>query len=157
MIKITTDAEFKPALQKLDSIQQRMLAAKFVEHVLPLSSDERLKRIVKIAGDPNASEEELSQALDSAMIATVDSHTRCGAEGNWSEQAGYFVARAAVAAITPVAQSRIGGPAWQAALSSRMAHISRLIDDDSNELSTHTETEWQYQILSDYLNKEKKL
>ncbi len=157
MIQITNDTEFKQALQKLDYTQQRMLAAKFVEHVLPLSSDERLKRIVKLASDPNASEEELSQGLESAMIATVDSHTRCGAEGNWSEQAGYFVARATVAAVTPLAHSRAGGPAWQAAISSRMAHLSRLINDDSNQLSTHMETEWQYQILSDYLNKEKTL
>jgi hypothetical protein len=155
MIQITNDTEFKQALQELDHTQQRIVAAMFVEHVLSLSSDERLKHIVKLASDPNTSADELSNALESAMIVTVDSHTRCGAEGNWSEQAGYFVARATVAAITPVAQSRVGGPAWQAALSSRMAHISRLIDDDSNEISIHTETEWQYQILSDYLNKEK--
>jgi len=156
MSQITNDAEFKQALQELDYTQQRMLAAMFVEHVLPLSSDERLKRIVKVVSDPNASEDELSQGLESAMIATFESHTRCGSEGNWSEQAGYFVARAAVAAITPAAHSRVGGPAWQAALSSRMAHLSTLIDDESNELSTHTETEWQYQILSDYLNKRNK-
>ncbi|OAD19602.1 hypothetical protein THIOM_004756 [Candidatus Thiomargarita nelsonii] len=155
MSQITNDAEFKQALQGLDYAQQRVVAVMFIEHVLPLSSDERLNRVVKMASDPNASEDELSSALDSAKAATLDSHARCGAEGHWSEQAGYFVARAVVAAITPEAQSRASGPAWQAAISSRMAHISVLIDDESNELSIHTETEWQYQILSDYLERKK--
>jgi len=155
MSQITNDAEFKQALQGLDQTQQRMVAAMFVEHVLPLSNDKRLNRVVKMATDPNASEDELSNALKSAKAVTLDSHARCGAEGHWSEQACYFVARAAVAAITPKAQSRAGGPAWQAAMSSRMAHISILIDDESNKLSIHTETEWQHQSLSDYLARNK--
>ena len=153
MSQITNDAEFRQALQELDYTQQRVISAKFIEHVLPFSNDKRLNRIVKLASDQNASEDELSSALESAKVITFYSHTRCGAEANWSEQAGYFVARAAVAAITPLAQSRPGGPAWQAAISSRMAHISTLIDKETNELSTSAETEWQYQILSDYLNK----
>ena len=151
MSNINNDTELKQALQDLDATQQRAVAAMFVEHVLALSDDERINRAVKVAGDSSASEGEIADALKSAKAATIDSSTRCGAEGNWTDQAGYFVARAAVAAVTPQAQSTSGGPAWQAAMSSRMARTSILIDDGSDEVSTHSESEWQYGVLSDYL------
>ena len=151
MSQISNDTEFKQALQNLDAMQQRTVAALFIEHVLPLSNDDRIKRVVKVATDSDASEGEISDALKSAKAATMDCSTRCGAEGNWTDQAGYFVARAAVAAVTPAAQTKSGGPAWQAAMSSRMAQTSILIDDDSDEAPTHSENEWQYNILSDYL------
>jgi hypothetical protein len=151
MSQINNDTEFKQALQDLDAVQQRTVAALFTEHVLALSDDDRIKRAIKIASDSSASEGEVSDALRSAKSAIKDSSTRCGAEGNWTDQAGYFVARAAVAAITPADQSRSGGPAWQAAMSSRMAQTSILIDNDSDTTSEHSESEWQYSILSDYL------
>lgn len=151
MNQINNDTEFKQALQKLDAAQQRGVAAVFVEHVLSLSDDERIKRAIKVASDSSASDGEIADALKSARAATMDSSTRCGAEGNWTDQAGYFVARAAVAAVTPPAQSTSAGPAWQAAMSCRMARTSILIDDDSDEVQSHSESEWQYQALSDYL------
>jgi hypothetical protein len=151
MSQISNDEEFRKTLHGLDAIQQRVVAALFVEHVLPLSNDERLARVVKVATDSNDSQDELASALKSAKAATQDSHTRCGSEGNWTDQAGYFVARAAVAAVTPQAQTKSGSPAWQAAMSSRMAQTSILIDDVSQEVSTHSENEWQYEILSNFL------
>jgi len=152
MSQINNDTEFRQAIESLSISQQREVAATFVKHVLSLSEDKQLERVAKTAADKDASGDELAAALKSAHAATFDSHARCGAEGHWSDQAGYFVARAAVAATTPPAQSRAGGPAWQAAMSARMAHTSHLIDDLSAEQSAHTECEWQYQSLSDYLN-----
>ena len=151
MSDIGNDTDFRHALEALNEVQQRQVAALFVQHVLPLSADKRLERVIKTALDSDATEEELAAALKSAHAATFDSHARCGAEGHWSDQAGYFVARAAVAATTPVAHARAGGPAWQAAMSARMAHTSMLIEDAPNQ-SAHTESEWQYQSLSDYQN-----
>jgi hypothetical protein len=151
MSQITNDAEFKQVLQKLDATQQRIVAAMFVEHVLPLCNDDRIRRVVKVAADSSASADEISDALRSAKAATIDCSTRCGAEGNWTDQAGYFVARAAVAAITPQAQSRTSGPAWQAAMSCRMAQTSLLIDNESDEVAATSENKWQYDILSGYL------
>ena len=152
MNQITNDEEFKQALQGLDDTQQRIVAALFVEHVLPFSDDDRLKRVVKVATDSDAQEDELSIALQSAKAATFDSHTRCGSEGNWTDQAGYFVGRAAVAAVTPQVQSKAGGPAWQAAMSCRMAQTSMLIDSDDITTIGPTGNEWQYDILSNYMN-----
>jgi hypothetical protein len=151
MSQITSDEEFRKALHDLDAIQQRVIAAKCVEHVLPLCSDERINRVVKVAVDENASQDELAAALKSAKAAAIESHTRCGSEGDWSEQAGYFVARAAVAAVTPQAQSK-ANPAWSAAMNSRMAQTSIIINDESSEGKTHSENEWQYDMLSKYLN-----
>jgi len=150
MSEINNDTDFRDALESLDDVNQRQVAALFVEHVLPLSSDKRLERVVKIAADVDAASEEVAGALKTAHAATFESHARCGAEGHWSDQAGYFVARAAVAATTPVENSRAGGPAWQAAMSARMAYTSMLIENAPDQ-SAHTECEWQYQSLSDYL------
>ena len=149
MSQISNDAEFKKILQGLEQVDQRVVAAMFVEHVLPLSTDERIARVTRVAADKNASAGELSDALRTAKAATMDSHTRCGAEGNWTEQAGYFVSRAAVAALTPCEQCTSGSPAWQAAMSSRMAQTSMLIDSEDD---TPVGNEWQYDLLSNYLN-----
>ena len=150
MSQITDDTEFKRALKNIDESSQRLIAARFIEHVLPLSTDERIARVVKVATDNEASADELSNALRTAKAATFDSHTRCGSEGNWKDQDGYFVSRAAVAALTPCEQCSSGSPAWQAAMSSRMARTSMEIDAD--DMSTTNESEQQYKILSDYLN-----
>jgi hypothetical protein len=152
MNAIDNEAGFKRELESLSPDRQRQVAALFVQHVLPLSNDKRLERVVKTAADLDASREELTAALRSAMAVTFDSHAVCGAEGHWSDQAGYFVARAAVAATTAPENSRVGGAAWQAAMSARMAYTSMLIDDVTQQHSAHTECEWQWQALSDYLN-----
>jgi len=152
MSQITNDEEFRQVLHGLDAVQQRVVAARFVEHVLSLSTDDRIERVVKVAADSSASDDEVANALKSAKSATIDSHTRCGSEGDWTEQAGYFVARAAVASVTPQGQSKGGSPAWQAAMSCRMAKTSILIDNEAEEVPTHDENAWQYSMLSDYLN-----
>ena len=152
MSETCNDKEFRATLASLNPLQQRELAVLFVNHVLSLCTDKRLDRVMKTAADAEATEEELAAALKTAHAVTFDSHARCGAEGHWADQAGYFVARATVAAVTPIAQSRVGGPAWQAAMSARMAHTTNLIDDVTNTQSAHTECEWQYRALSEYLN-----
>lgn len=149
MTAINNDTEFRQALERLDYTQQREVAALFVENVLSLSTDERVERVVKVASDAGATADEIATALRSAKAATFDCHTRCGSEGDWKEQAGYFVARAATAAVTPEAQCKAGGPAWQAAMSSRMARTSMNID--AGDVSAGDESEQQYRILSDFM------
>jgi hypothetical protein len=149
MTGISNDAEFRTALDGLDGARQRLVAARFVEHVLALCSDERIARVLRVAGNSEAAEDELAEALKTARATTFDCHTRCGSEGDWAEQAGYFVARAATAALTPIGQMP-SGPAWQAALSSRMAQTSQSIvsgDDIAGQ-----EGNQQYRILSEFLD-----
>jgi hypothetical protein len=149
MTGISNDSEFRTALDGLDGARQRLVAARFVEHVLALCSDERIARVLRVAGNSEAAEDELAEALKTARATTFDCHTRCGSEGDWAEQAGYFVARAATAALTPIGQMP-SGPAWQAALSSRMAQTSQSIvsgDDIAGQ-----EGNQQYRILSEFLD-----
>jgi hypothetical protein len=149
MTRVSNDTEFRQALDGLDTTRQRLVAARFVENVLALCSDERIARVIRVAGNSEASEGELAEALKTARATTFDCHTRCGSEGDWSEQAGYFVARAATAALTPIGQMP-SGPAWQAALSSRMAQTSMSIvtgDDTAGR-----EGNQQYRILSEFLD-----
>lgn len=150
MARITNDNEFRNAIGKLEYGRQRKLAGLFVNNVIALSDDERIVRVARVAVDEAASADEVAAALKTAKAATFDSHTRCGSEGDWKAQAGYFVARAAVAAVTPEGQCRSGGPAWQAAMSCRMAKTSELID--AEESTTSQENEQQYRILSEFLN-----
>ena len=150
MKTISNDAEFKQALKDLEYYKQRELAGMFVQSVIGLCNDDRIKRVVKVASDPEVTPDELTSALSTAKAAMLDCHTRCGAEGDWKQQAGYFVARAATSALTPEGQCRMGGPAWQAAMSSRMACTS--IKIHSEEQCPGDESARQYRILSDYLN-----
>ena len=149
MSRISNDSDFRKALDGLGPTRQRLVAARFVENVLALSSDERIARVIRVAGNSEASADELAEALKTARATTFDCHTRCGSEGDWSEQEEYFVARAVTAALTPVGQMP-SGPAWQAALSSRMAQTSRSIvtgDDTAGQ-----EGNQQYRILSEFLD-----
>lgn len=150
MTQISNDTEFKQALSGLDLPRQRAVAALFVENVLSLSGDERLARVVRAASNPDASDDELASALKEAKAVSLDSYARCGAEGDWTAQAGYFVARAAEATVMPEAQIKSGGPAWQAAMSCRMARTC--VSIDSGEDTTNQESEQQYRILADFLN-----
>lgn len=148
MIEINNDSNFKAALLGLDHKGQRIAAAKFVEHVLPLCDDVNIAQAIIVAGNRNASRMDLAEAFKVAKSSAMHNHARYGSEGNWRKQAGYFVARAAVAALSPKCQMP-EGTAWHAALSSRLARTSEAISngDDTNG----QEREKQYQILAGLL------
>ena len=150
MTQITNDSDFRKAIESLDYDKQRAVAGLFVKNVLALCDDERISRVADVAMNASVSANELASALKTARAATFDCHTRCGSEGDWQAQAGYFVARAATAAVTPESQSKGGGPAWQTAMSCRMARTSMQID--AEDVTASNESEQQYQILSDFLN-----
>ncbi|MGD8265374.1 MAG: hypothetical protein PVH09_02350 [Chromatiales bacterium] len=148
MTNISNDATFREALLELGSADARIIGAKFVESVAPLADDQRLRRIVDVASSQEATDEELEASRKLARSIMVDTYTRCGADGDWNEQAGYFVARAAAACLAPVEKGKPGGPAWQAAMSSRMARTSAAINAGDG---AESESDRQYRILSDYL------
>jgi hypothetical protein len=148
MVDINNDTTFRDALIKLEPVEARIVGAKFVESVVPLADDQRLRRIVDVASSKEATEEELDVSRKLAKSIMVDTYTRCGADGDWNEQAGYFVARAAAACLAPIEKGKPGGPAWQAAMSSRMARTSAAINSGDG---AESESGRQYHILSDYL------
>jgi hypothetical protein len=82
--------------------------------------------------------------------ASLEAHTRCGADGEWNDQAGYFVARAAEACIEPQVLSQGKGPAWKAAMMARMARTCLAADSDQD--AHDSESQAQYHILNSYLD-----
>ncbi len=146
MSRIKSDSEFRQTLDGLSLEQQRTIAARFVENVLDLSGDVRLPAVVAAA----ASSGDLETAFKTAKKVSLEAHARCGSEGDWNDQAGYFVARGAQAAVEPQVRTAGKNPAWKAAIQCRMARtcLAAEVDEDSHDMETGA----QYQLLSDYLD-----
>jgi len=149
MSRFANDGAFRRALDELDAGQQREVGALLVEGLLPLTGDERIARALEVAGNRDAGAAALRAALKSAREAALESHARCGTDGDWSEQVDYFVARAAVACLGEQVLSHGKGPAWQAAVSCRMANACLAAGE--GESRSGAEIERQYSILSNYL------
>ena len=150
MTTINNETRFREVAGTLDSDLQRQLAAQFTEHVLELTDDKRILSGVNVASDPDASTAEWAAIFKTVKAATVESHTRCGSEGDWKAQAAYFVARACEAALMPEGYKK-AGPALLAATSARMARTAYSIDSDDG--GGTGEREAQYQILNHFLSK----
>lgn len=149
-MQITNDAEFKQALNGLDADQRRVAGALFVGNVLPLTDDESLQRAVVQAQDISISAEELETVFAPIKRTMIDSRTRCGADGDWQEQASHFVIRAANAIPAPGAQSDLMDSLWQVVQNCRMARNCALIAADSD--TENTEAQSQYALLEQYLS-----
>lgn len=145
---IGNDKDFKSALNGLPVAGQRQLAAAFVQRVLALSGDARVKAALDVAARADASDAELGMALQAANTARVESFTQCGRESDWMAQAGHFVAKAAVACVRPAE----GGdsPAWEAAMQARMARTCETVASGTG--TENREAEAQYRILEAFLN-----
>jgi hypothetical protein len=141
---INNDSEFKATLNGLPANRQRQVAARFAKSVLVLSKDARVKHAIDSVTQKSLSDDELDSAYKSAKAASVDSFTRCGSECNWNDQAGHFVAQAALACIKPG-----DSPAWDAAMYARMARTSESIATGIG--TDNAETVAQYRILEKYL------
>lgn len=150
MSAISNDSEFRAALEALDITKQRAVGALFVENVIDLADDPRINNALAAARDSELSEEAMNLARRGIKAASLEAHTRCGSDGEWSDQAGYFVARAAEACIEPEGRSSGKGPAWKAAMSARMARTC--LAAESDEDSHDSESAAQYQILASYLD-----
>jgi hypothetical protein len=146
---IDNDSDFKAALGELSRAGQRLVAARFVENVLALSQDTRVKSTITAAKRTDITEDELDAAVLSAKKASVDSFTQCGHECDWNKQAGHFVAEAALACIKPAEPG--GNPAWDAAMHARMARTCKSIAAGAG--TDNDETAAQYRILAEFVNK----
>lgn len=148
--KVSNDDELRNVLKQLDETESRVIGAMLVGDVLSLTSDERVKRAINKALDKGASKDELGDVFKSLKRAVIDSSARCGANGDWDDQASHFVTRAANALVTPKTQRGAADPLWQIVQSCRMARGCSLIA--TNDDSDNPEAEYQYKIVSNFLN-----
>lgn len=146
---ISNDSEFKTALATLSVARQRQVGALFVESVLDLGADPRVKGALNAAKRPDITDEEIEAMLHAVKSASVESYTKCGREADWQCQAGHFVAEAAVACMVTEAAGTHKHPAWNAAMHARMARTCHSIA--TGDGTENDETARQYQLLDDYL------
>lgn len=143
------DSEFKTALKRLSASEQRQIAARFVESVLPLSSDPRVTAAAHAALRTDITDDELAVLYQAAKAACVDSYTQCGHVTDWLNQAGHFVAEAASACVMPA--ERGVNLAWDAAMRARMARTCETIA--AGKGTENREITHQYRLLFEYLSK----
>jgi len=148
--KVSNDDDLRSVFKQLDETDNRIVGAMLVDDVLSLTTDERVKRAISKALEKEASNDELGDVFKSLKRAVIDSSTRCGAAGDWDDQASHFVTRAANAVVTPRSQRDTVNQLWQIVQSCRMARSCSLIA--SSDDSDNPEAEYQYKIVSDFLN-----
>jgi len=143
---IANDKDFKAALSALDPARQRQVAARFVDSVLAMCADVRIAGAVSAAKRLDITDVELAAMYLAVKTASVESYTQCGHETDWTDQAGHFVAKAALNCVRPAADNL----AWDAAMAARMARTCATIAD--GEGSESREAEAQYRILDAFLS-----
>jgi hypothetical protein len=148
MATIGNDHELKTTLDGLDATQQRVLGGMFVQKVMELCDDPRVRRAVEVAVDPEATPAALDDAFRSAKAVSVKTYTDCGKDTDWMSQAAHFVAAAATAALAPAAQQGKDNPAWKAAMQARMARNCEMIEHQDG--GPHNEAEVQYELAAGF-------
>lgn len=150
MTSIQSDMDFKNALSGLALEQQRVIGKRFVERVIELADDPKIKKLLASADEADLSDAERSGSFSAAKSAAIERYTLCGREADWSRQASHFVAAATAACLTPRDQAeQCRNLAWTAAMNARMARVSANIaagaaPDDSEAVG-------QYALLTDFL------
>lgn len=145
MAKIDNDQSLRAVLKGLNAAQQRVLGARFVERVLPLCRDERVKRAIITGLQDQLTTDEQADAFKAARAYAVTSYTDCGKDTDWLAQADHFVAAAITAALTPdeIASDK-HNRAWKAAVQVRMALNCAMMEDES--ISEDDEARHQYAL-----------
>lgn len=150
MTTIHSDAEFKAGLSGLPVDQQRRVGKLFVENVIDLSDNPKVKQAISIADKFDLSAAETAEGFKMAKAAAIDSYTLCGRDADWLGQASHFVASAAAVCLTPedqVAQCR--DLAWSTAMNARMAKVCETVAHAQG--ADNQEAEKQYAILESFL------
>jgi len=150
MATIHSDAAFKAALSRLPVEQQRRVGKLFVENVIDVSDNPKVKQAISIADKSDLSATEIAEGFKIAKAAAIDSYTLCGRDADWLGQASHFVASAAAVCLTPgdqVAQCR--DLAWSTAMNARMAKVCETIAHEQS--ADNQEAEKQYAILETFL------
>ncbi len=149
LASVNSDAELKQALAGLDAVQRRQVSAQFVNNVLVLTDDDRIARAITKALDQSAVEEELEDVYRVLQRAMIDSRTRCGADGDWAEQAAHFVSRAANAVFVAAKEADSADPFWQVVQNCRVARTCSMIANSGE--GENPEVAAQYRILNEFL------
>jgi hypothetical protein len=149
MTSISNDQELRLALLGLSPVQQRRLGGLFVESALDLCDDARVRHALRVAMDPNSTEEECEDAFHSAKAYAIHSYTECGRDTDWARQAEHFVATAAACLLADDDTAGAGNRAWKAAMQVRNARNCALMQQEGD--AGENEADRQYRIATEFL------
>lgn len=151
MHQFQSDTEFKAALNDLPLNQQRIVGKRFVESVIDLSDNAKVKSAIGFIGEPDSSADALDENFKAAKAAAIESYTLCGHDADWQRQAAHFVAASAAICLTPKAEAdKYRDLAWETAMNARMARTCEKIS--RGEGADEFEAKRQYEILSEFLS-----
>ncbi len=150
MTTIHNDKELRLVLARLSPERQRRVGGMFIENVLNLCDDKRVRRAVQVAMDPESSEEGREDAFHSAKAYAISTYTECGRDADWSQQAAHFVGVAAACLLS--GDERGGGAdnlAWKVAMHVRNARNCALIAHEGGS-DIDDEAEYQRRIAGEF-------
>jgi len=151
---------FQQALSTLTITQQRQIGARFIENVLDLSNEARLKSAQQVAAKADASAEELLDAYHAVHAVYTRTHPRSDlTEIDYTKQAMHFIAEACLVCLSPTyPEARTHRIAEKAAMYCRMARTCASIRHDvdtpqlgDTEKALQTEIQAQYRLLNEFL------
>lgn len=153
---------FQEALSALPVPQQRLVAAQFIDHVLDLTDEPRLRDAQVMAAKSGVTAEELVDAFHSVNAIYIQTHPRSDlSELDYTKQAVHFIAEACLVCLSPTYQeAKIQRIAEKTAMYCRMARTCASIMHDADqpelgetEKALQNEIKEQYRIVNDFLNK----
>jgi hypothetical protein len=161
MSQVKGHKSFQEVLSALTVAQQRQISARFIEHVLDLTDEPRLKTAQQTAAKSGVTAEELVDAFHSVHAVYTQTHPRSDlSELDYTKQAIHFIAEACLVCLSPTYQeAKIHRIAEKAAMYCRMARTCASImhDEDQPDLgetekALQNEIKSQYTIVNEYLS-----
>ncbi len=160
MSEVIDHKSFQEALSGLPVARQRQVGARFVEHVLDLAPDPRLRHALEQLDKTGVSAEELQDAWHSVHALYVESHPRSHfAMLDFRVQAMHFVTEACLVCLSPTwPEAKVQRVAEKAAMYCRMARTCANIEHEQEEpdlsataVALGDETRAQYRIVNEFL------
>ena len=153
MPKISNEREFREAIDSLSSVEERTVSALFLQNLLDVTTDARIRKVISVALDREAGEKEREDAYNTARSIAAETFTHLGEELDPDRQALHFLATAATYCLLPdrlrPSYCRKRAP-WAIALHTRMARCWSQMAQ-GREQEEMREDEDQYKILAAFL------
>ena len=159
MSEVKDHKSFKEILSGLTVAEQRQIGAQFIDHVLDLTDEARLKDAQQMAAKEGVTAEELIDAYHSVHAIYVQTHPRSDlSELNYTNQAVHFIAEACLLCLSPTyPEAKVYRIADKVAMYCRMARMCASIKLDEEiprmeaaEKAVQKEIESQFRITSQF-------
>lgn len=101
MPTISNEQEFKQAIASLTPAELRAVGALFLQNLVDITDEPRLRKVIDVAQDKNATPKELEDAYHIARSIAIETFTVVGRELDPERQALHFLATASSYCLMP--------------------------------------------------------